>query len=125
MPFHHGSVWPADAMLPLQLHMLHRYVGVIVACVVFGVGIAAFRALRGRGWLRAFALAAPVLACTQVTLGVLAIWTLRSTPIVVAHVGAAAALWAVFVVLWLNTRAQAQSHVARAGAADALVGEAS
>jgi len=123
LPLHHGSLWPANAPLPLQLHMLHRIVGVVAASVVIGVGIAAFRGLSGRRALRGLALAAPVLACLQVTLGVLAIWTLRSTPIVVAHVGTAAALWASFVLLWLTTSA-ARTVEAGARAAEPMVGEA-
>jgi len=109
LPLHQGSLWPAGASIALKLHMLHRIVGVLVALLAVGVSIAAFRQLAGRRWLRALAVTVPVLVAAQVTLGVLIIWTLRSTPIVVAHVGSAAALWASFVLLWLGTRSPAIS----------------
>jgi heme A synthase len=112
-----GSLWPAGQPLPLQLHLAHRIAGVLVGLLAAGVGIAAFRSLAGQRWqLRAVALLAPILVAAQVTLGVLVIWTLRSTPVVVAHVGVAAALWALFVTLWLGTRGASPAPVREASA---------
>ncbi len=122
LPLHQGQFWP-DGGFPLKVHMLHRIVGVLVGVLVLGVGVAAYRGLKQHGKLRGLAALAPMLVIGQVTLGVLAIWTIRSTPVVVAHVGVAAALWATFVLLWLGTRAsrvQAPQRSANAVMAEAV-----
>jgi heme A synthase len=121
LPLCRGSLWPAGAALPLQVHMAHRIFGAVVALVVIAVGVTAARRLRDRPRLRRLAAAAPLLAAAQVTLGLLAIAELRAVPIVVAHVGLAAALWATWVILWLSTRPAAASADEPAGA---LVGQA-
>jgi cytochrome c oxidase assembly protein subunit 15 len=113
LPLCHGSLWPAGAALPLKLHMAHRIAGVLVGALVIGVAFQAVRVSHGRPWPRFLALLAPVLVAVQVALGVLAIHTFRSTPIVVAHLGVGALLWAVLVLLWLATAARAPASTAR------------
>ncbi|RMH45218.1 MAG: hypothetical protein D6689_00495 [Deltaproteobacteria bacterium] len=111
LPLHHGSLWPAGAPIALKLHMLHRIVGVLVGGLALGVGVAAARTLRGR--LRLAGGLAAVLVVVQIALGALVIWTMRSVPVVVAHVGVAAAVWAMFVLLWFGTRPVAVADAPR------------
>jgi heme A synthase len=114
LPLCFGSAFPEGGAAPLQIHMLHRMVGVVAGLIAACAGLSAFGAVRGRPLLRVASVALPLLVVTQVTLGVLTIYTFRSTPIVVAHVGGAAALWAVCVGLWLGTRSTRTASAAAA-----------
>jgi heme A synthase len=114
LPLHHGQLWPAEGGLALKLHMLHRLVGVVVGVIAVAVAIAAHRRLAHRATLRLVAILAPVAVLAQIALGVLVIYSFRAVGFVVAHVGVAAGLWAIFVVLWLTTRAAAQESTAPA-----------
>jgi heme A synthase len=120
LPLHHGQLWPTDGGLALKLHMLHRLCGVIVGSIVLVVGIVAHRQLAQRARLRMLAFLAPVAVLAQITLGVLVIYSFRSVGFVVAHVGVAAALWATFVLLWLNTRAAASESTVPAVPSEAV-----
>lgn len=104
LPLCGGSLWPAGAAAPLQLHMLHRIVGVVAGCIAIAAGVAAYRAAGRSALVRGLAVAIPVVVLAQITLGVLSVYTFRAVPIVVAHLGGGAALWAGFVVLFLITR---------------------
>lgn len=103
LPLHEGSFWPADAPLPLQLHMAHRIGGVVVALVVFAAAFAVLR--RAGSWqrLRRLVMIAPLLVVLQVALGLYVIYTFRSVPVAVAHFAGAAALWALWWNLFLMT----------------------
>lgn len=103
-PLHQGSVWPADAPLPLQLHMAHRIGGVLVGLIVLAASIALFRAARGWPRMRALAALAPALVVLQITLGLLTIASYRSVPVAVAHFGGAALLWALWWSAWILSR---------------------
>jgi heme A synthase len=96
-----GSYW-ADTF-PQQLHMIHRGFGCVAALVVVIAAIQVGR--RARGWpaLRALAIAAPLVAAAQVTLGVYTVLTMRSVPIAVAHFAGAASLFAISLGAWLVT----------------------
>lgn len=102
IPLCRGQFLPsADAPLPLAANMIHRLVGFIVALVVIAASIAILRQVKRSGTLRRLAMAAPVLVALQVALGLWTIVSMRSTPVAVAHFGGAAALWGVWVSMWL------------------------
>ena len=115
LPLCAGSVWPAGAPLPLQLHMAHRIAGVVVALVVVASAIAVYRRAAGHRLVRVMAVAAVVLVAGQVALGPLAIATFRAIPVVAAHLGLAALLWGVWVALYLSARGICPAPVGAGG----------
>ncbi len=80
----------------------HRMGALAVAVLVFASSFKTFDAAEGRPWLRALALAAPVLVATQILLGVRSMQTLLDRSAVQAHLATGAALlgatWAVFLL---------------------------
>ena len=104
LPLCAGSLYPDGSPPNLIIHMTHRLGGVIAGLAVFMCAFGVWRASRGVRAMRLLALAAPLLVSIQFTLGVLTVYTLRSTPIAVAHFGGAVALWGVWVGMWLITR---------------------
>jgi len=106
LPLCGGQLYPDGAPTALIVHMTHRLVGVIVAAVVLVCAIGVWRNARGVSWLRRLAVAAPLLVAVQITLGVLTVYTLRSTPVAVAHFAGAASLWATWVAMWLVARSR-------------------
>lgn len=102
LPLHHGSLWVADAPLPLQLHLAHRLGGVLLGGIAVVAAIAVAR--RAGDWtsLRRIALAVPVAVLLQITLGALVILSFRTVAITVLHFGGAALLWGLFSALWLT-----------------------
>jgi heme A synthase len=104
LPLHHGSLWPADAALPLLLHMAHRIGGIVAGTIAIAVAVAVLR--RAAGWrgLRSLAAVVPFAVVGQIALGVLTIASLRHVPVAVAHFGGAALLWGTFVAMYLVAR---------------------
>jgi heme A synthase len=124
LPLCGGQVLPPDgAPLPLFVHMIHRIGGVVAGLVVIASSIAIYRAARGQRAVRRLALAAPIVVALQFTLGVLTVYTLRDTPVAVAHFGGAAVLWGIWVALALMTRPDERAQVADAPIGSALAGE--
>lgn len=117
LPFHNGSIWPANAPLALQLHMAHRIGGVIVGLVVLATS--ALVLSRSGNWkaLRRTVLVAPLLVLFQIALGVYVIYTFRSVPVAVAHFGGAALLWGLWWNLFLMTRGVEPAPCVRRGPA--------
>jgi protoheme IX farnesyltransferase len=118
-PFCRGSLWP-DAHVTAQLQVLHRLGAVAAAVLVFASAVRAFRATAGRPWLRALALATPLLVAAQISLGVRSVQTFLDLAVVQAHLAVGAALlaasWGVYL---LSAPALAPSAVA--GRARALL----
>ena len=112
-PLCHGELFPGGNPY-LTVHMLHRLVGVIVFVIVTAAAIVTARNARGSTAVRTLAIAAPILALVQITLGVLSITLLLDVIPVTAHLGVAAALLADFVCLHLIARGEpsARSPVA-------------
>ena len=104
LPLHHGSLWPADAPLALQIHMAHRIGGVLVALIVIAAAIAVFRRARGHRLLRGLSITSIGLVLTQIGLGVWTIMSFRYTPIAVGHFIGATLLWTLWVSMFLATR---------------------
>jgi cytochrome c oxidase assembly protein subunit 15 len=96
-----GDYWPAA--FERRLHMVHRGFGVVTALVTIAAGIAVAR--RARSWprLRLLAILAPLVACAQVTLGILTVLSLREVPIAVGHFAGATALWGLWIGMWIMT----------------------
>jgi len=104
VPLCKGSLWPADAWWSVQVHMLHRLMGLVVLAAVLAASVITFRATRGRNGLRAIAVAAPLLVAVQIALGLLSITTFLDVVPVTAHLGVAVALLTSMVVLHLYAR---------------------
>lgn len=107
LPLHEGQLWPADAPLALQLHMAHRLAGVVVGLIAIVCAVVIVRrAHPSRVGMRRAALLVPLAILGQITLGLAIVATFRSVPVVIAHFGGAALLWALFSMLWLMTGSQ-------------------
>lgn len=105
LPLCRGQLFP-DGNPYLTVHMLHRLLGVIVLVVVAAAAIVTARNARGSAVVKWLAVAAPILALVQITLGVLSITTFLDVVPVTAHLGVAAALLADFVCLHLISRGE-------------------
>jgi cytochrome c oxidase assembly protein subunit 15 len=103
LPLCGGDLMPAGAPLPLVVHMLHRIGGVIVGLTVVAASIALYRKASGHRRLRRLAIAAVLVVALQIALGMLTIYTLRETPVAVAHFGGAVVLWGLWVWAFLLT----------------------
>jgi protoheme IX farnesyltransferase len=101
LPFCRGVLWP-DAHVTAQLQVLHRLGAVATALLVFASAARAVPATTGRPWLRTLALATPVLAAAQISLGVRSVQTFLDLAVVQAHLAVGAALlaasWGVYVL---------------------------
>jgi heme A synthase len=104
VPLCRGSLWPADAVPALELHMMHRLFGVMVLLFVTASSVVAFRASAGRPGVRALALAGPILLVVQIGLGLLSITSFLGVVPVTAHLGVAALTLASQWVLHLVSR---------------------
>jgi heme A synthase len=95
-----GVAWPAWG--PAQLHVLHRLLGYAVAALILSAALRTWRLARGGPPVRRrLALLGPVLAATQVTLGLLTVWSYVALPVVALHLAVGAALLANQLVLFL------------------------
>jgi cytochrome c oxidase assembly protein subunit 15 len=106
LPLCAGTLYPDGAPANLIIHMTHRLVGALTGIAVLACAIGVWRSARGVRSLRIMALLAPLLVAAQIALGLLTVYTLRSTPVAVAHFGGAAALWA----LWIGMLLVARQH---------------
>lgn len=110
-----GDYW--TGAFEQQLHMVHRGFGVVTALVMIVAGIAIAR--RARSWprLRLMAIAAPLVAVAQVTLGVLTVLSLRDVPVAVGHFAGATALWGLWIGMWIMTGSGRRAMVGGNGTA--------
>jgi heme a synthase len=96
-----GDWFPAAGVQ--QLHMVHRFFGIVVGIVTV---VAAVKVLQHSArWpaLRRLAVVAPVLVIAQIVLGIATVMTMRSVPVAVGHFAGAAALWALWISAWFLT----------------------
>ncbi len=102
LPLCGGEWWPATG--PAALHMVHRYVGVLVLGIVLVVAAMALKALRGqeRSSARLAAALAPFIGLLQVVVGVVMVARKIEWVSAMAHTGIAALLLAVFVILFVG-----------------------
>jgi cytochrome c oxidase assembly protein subunit 15 len=97
--------WPPAGVQKLQ--MLHRTFGAVTALVTIAVAMLVVRRAAGQPrlrWLRRAAWFAPLLVLGQIALGVYTVLTLRAVPLAVAHFAVAAALWLLWITMYLTTR---------------------
>ena len=96
-----GKVWPTDAGLIVQIHLLHRFGGYLVALAVLALTAAVWR--RGEvAALRAAVLLASALVLAQIGFGAATILTSRELITMTVHSSLGAALLANLVVAyWL------------------------
>lgn len=93
VPLCRGSLWP-DAHPTVLVQALHRLGAATVGLFVVASAAASFRAAVGRPFLRALALAGPVLVAAQIWLGLHAVTSFLDLATVEAHLGVATALLA-------------------------------
>lgn len=98
------GLWPSGGNGYLHLHMLHRWMGVVVFLTLVWVTIVVAR--QARGATRALAFALPLLVAAQIALGLYAISTFLEVILVTAHLGVAAAILAALVSLHLIARGE-------------------
>jgi heme A synthase len=103
VPFCRG-LWPTDGNGYLHLHMLHRWMGVVVFLTLLWVTVVVVR--HARGAVRALAIALPLLVAAQITLGIFAIATFLEVVLTTAHLGVAAAILVTLVALHLVARGE-------------------
>src|SRR5262252_2196672 len=106
VPLCRGSLWP-DAHPTVLIQALHRLTGVAVALLVFASSMVTWRRAWGRPGLRTLAIAAPVLVCVQIALGIHAVTSFLDLATVEAHLGVATALLATQVLIVLRADARA------------------
>ncbi len=99
-PLCNGRVLPPpDAPLPVWLHVTHRYTVVIIGVLLLGVVIAFLRERASRPIMARWAVWLGVLFLLQAAIGAVKIWSHLATVWRVAHLGTAAAVWAVLIIL--------------------------
>ena len=87
------SFWPTLGLA--QLHMLHRYLGLITGAVVVGTSLPVLKWARSQGLkpLRLWIVSSHALWLLQVVLGVLSLTTYLGPVSVTAHLGCGMLLW--------------------------------
>ena len=103
VPLCQGKLWPTDVPPNVTLHVVHRLFALVVFGHLVGMAIVVVRNSSSRG-LKALAIAAPLLAVVQITLGILSVTTFLDVVPVTAHLGVAAAILADCVVLHVVSR---------------------
>ncbi len=103
VPLCQGKLWPTGVHPNVTLHVVHRLFALVVLGHLVGMAIVVVKN-SDRALVKALAIAAPVLACVQVTLGILSITTFLDAVPVTAHLGVAAAILADCTILYLTAR---------------------
>jgi len=96
-----GTVWPLSAGLGVQIHMLHRALGMAAGV---GMGWLAWVTFRrgGTAWMKRLAVAAVVGVGAQVALGFLTVTSFRDLAVMTAHSSLGAALLAAtWALAWM------------------------
>jgi protoheme IX farnesyltransferase len=106
VPLCRGSIWP-DAHPTVLIQALHRLTGVSVALLVVVSSTVTLLRAGARPGLRALALAAPLLVCAQIALGIRAVTSFLDLATVEAHLAVATALLATQVLIVLRADAGA------------------
>ena len=97
-----GKIWPLNAHLGVQVHMLHRLGGFLVAGAAIALAAAILRKRVGTPALRASALLAAALVVVQIGLGIATILASRELITMTVHSSLGAALLANLLgIYWL------------------------
>jgi heme A synthase len=103
-PLCRGTLFPADGNAYLDLHMVHRLLGVVVLGVVIWVIARVWPETSGRLSLRVLLGLLPVLVAVQIALGIWSITTFLAVEPVTLHLAVAALIFATLVVLTFVAR---------------------
>ncbi|HEX6839818.1 MAG TPA: COX15/CtaA family protein, partial [Polyangia bacterium] len=103
VPLCQGKLWPTGVHPNVTLHVVHRLFALVVLGHLIGMAIVVVKNSDRRA-VKALAIAAPVLTCVQVTLGILSVTTFLDAVPVTAHLGVAAAILADCTILYLTAR---------------------
>jgi heme A synthase len=103
VPLCQGKLWPTGVHPNVTLHVLHRLFALAVFGHLVGMAIVVAKNTDRRG-VKLLAIAAPLLAVVQITLGILSVTTFLDAVPVTAHLGVAAALLADCAILHIIAR---------------------
>jgi len=103
VPLCQGKLWPTGVHPNVTLHVVHRLFALVVLGHLVGMAIVTAKNSQQR-LVKALAIAAPVLAVVQITLGILSVTTFLDAVPVTAHLGVAAAILADCTILYLVAR---------------------
>jgi heme A synthase len=103
VPLCQGKLWPTGVHPNVTLHVVHRLFALVVLGHLVGMAIVVAKN-SDRAIVKALAIAAPLLACVQITLGILSVTTFLDAVPVTAHLGVAAAILADCTILYLTAR---------------------
>lgn len=109
VPLCQGQLWPTNVHPNVTLHVIHRLFGLLVLGHLIGMAIVTAKGARTTT-VKVLAIAAPILAVVQITLGILSILTFLDAVPVTAHLGVAAALLADCFVLHIIARGPLSAH---------------
>ena len=102
-PFCFGHAWPFGMHPMFQLHMAHRWMGVVVALCVFSLPFGLKEQARISSAVRWLSCMAPVLVLIQIALGAASILSHLGIVPVTAHLAMGALLWGCLVSLVVLT----------------------
>lgn len=103
VPLCQGKLWPTGVHPNVTLHVVHRLFALVVLGHLVGMAIVVAKNSDRRA-VKALAIAAPLLAVAQITLGILSVTTFLDAVPVTAHLGVAAAILADCTILHLFAR---------------------
>jgi heme A synthase len=103
VPLCQGKLWPTGVHPNVTLHVVHRLFALVVLGHLVGMAIVVAKN-SDRAIIKALAIAAPLLAVVQITLGILSVTTFLDAVPVTAHLGVAAAILADCTILYLTAR---------------------
>lgn len=103
VPLCQGKLWPTGVHPNVTLHVVHRLFALLVLGHLIGMAITTAKNTDRRG-VKLLAVAAPLLAVVQITLGILSVTTFLDAVPVTAHLGVAALLLADCTILHIIAR---------------------
>ncbi len=108
LPFCHGKIWPLDGYIGIQVHMVHRALGVLAALSVLALMVWIWRRPEASRSLKVVAGVAGFGVAMQVTLGVLTVLLSREIFTINTHSSLGIGLMSVVTwMYWLSTPATA------------------
>lgn len=117
LPLCNGVLWPLQGAVGVQVHMVHRALGVIAALAVIALGVWIRRRPDASPRLKTVAAFAGVGVLLQVTLGVMTVLLSREIFTINTHSSLGIGLMAIITAMyWLAARAPATAPVAAAAA---------
>lgn len=120
LPLCRGTLWPLEGDVGVQVHMVHRLLGVLCALAVLGLMVFIWRRPEASRTLKIVAGFAGVGVLAQVTLGVLTVLLARELFTINTHSSLGIGLMSVVTwMYWLATPSAAVAPVRRAQVPDA------